>query len=67
MVALNPADLTALWTIKASETPIRLLLGALLGPQVDSKAHCTHPATSQDSININFVDKRRSSGVKGMK
>ena len=66
MVALNPADMTALWTIKASETPITLLLGALLDPQEDFKAHRTNSATSQDSINLSFVDKRRSSAVKGI-
>ena len=49
MVALNPADMTALWTIKASETPIRLMIGVLLDPQEDHKAHCLHRASKNIS------------------
>ena len=33
MMAFNAADMTALWTIQASETPISLLLGATLDLQ----------------------------------
>lgn len=33
MVVLNAADMTVLWTIQASETPISLLLGATLDLQ----------------------------------
>ena len=47
MIALNPVDMTALWAIQASETPIRLLLGALLNSKQERKPHSTQPPTLQ--------------------
>ena len=47
MLALNPVDMTALSAFRATETPIRLLLGALLNPKQERKPHSTQPPTLQ--------------------
>ena len=40
LLALNPGDLTALWTVNASKTPVKYLVGALLDSQdVKRKSH----------------------------
>ena len=65
MLALNPVDMTALWTFHATETPIRLLLGTLLNPKEELKPHNTQPPTLQGQSDSVEDDKPNDSPNRG--